>query len=210
MLKRLDFVVALSLVTIIVFGIALYNEVLVVPEWMLWAGIIAAGNLVRTRVYHNEEVEEITLVMAMILLAIQSIGWPEIAIATIVGVGVGEAFRNRPWYKKVYNTLAIGTAGVVTEIVYTYSNIAAMQTIIGTAILFDLLLYTFLVPIWLIVAKQTIWEIQESYWTTFYVVPVSAVIAAGMLASVHFLGTAAIVLIAVGTVMFLKPRYVIQ
>jgi hypothetical protein len=188
-------------------GVLLMNGTLVLPVWLLWSFFIASGNLIYTTVRHNNETERMTLVMTFILIAIQSLGWPEIAIATIIGVGIGELFQKREWYKKLYNTVVISVAGVVTEIMFTYSDIIVFQTIVGTAFVFDAVLYTLLVPIWLLVARQTVLEIHESYWLTFYNVPVSAMLAWGIITLVSAFGTLGVLAVAVGFLVLFKSHY---
>lgn len=209
--NRLALIVLLTIMLVAGIGSMLMSGTIVVPAWVLWGFFIASGNLIYTKVWHNNEVETISLVMAFTLLAIQALGWPQIAAATLLGVGLGEMFlTKKEWYKKLYNIVAITLAGVITEIVFTYSGLSFFTTIIGTAIVFDLLLFTFLVPIWLFVAKQTPSQIHESYFDTMYVVPLSAFIAWGMINVSAVLGVFGIVAIAIGTLAWLKPEYTIN
>jgi hypothetical protein len=188
-------------------GLLILNGVLVLPTWLLWSFFIASGNLIYTTVRHNNETERMTLVMTFILIAIQSLGWPEIAVATIIGVGIGELFQQRAWYKKLYNTVAISIAGVITEILFTYGDLVVFQTIVGTSLIFDAVLYTLLVPVWLWVAKQTIREIHESYWLTFYNVPVSAALAWTIITVVETFGAFGIMAIALAFLAAFRPSY---
>lgn len=200
--------IVLTIVAVIVFGHLTMHGHLAIPDWALWAMFIASGNLIYTKVWHRDEVETISLVMAFILISIQLLNWPEIAVATVLGVGIGEVFlTNREWYKKLYNIGAITLAGVATEIVYTYANWSVFQSILGTAIVFDLVLYTLLVPIWLLVAKQTVREIHRSYFATLYTVPLAAGLAWIMVNVVEAWGNAGILVMAIVTLVALKPEY---
>lgn len=210
MTQRLALIVLYAILGIVVAGYTLASGWATVPEWLLWSMFIASGNLIYTNVTHRRETESISLVMAFILIAIQVLGWPEIAAATILGVGFGELFlTRRRWYKKLYNTISIAIAGVFTEIVFTYSDIGLFKTIIGTAIVFDIVLYILLVPIWLRVAKQTPAEIADSYLNTLYVIPASALIAWVMVTAVDIFGMAGILMLAITTIMVIKPHYTI-
>lgn len=195
---------------ILALAIALLDILTSAPDWVMWALFVASGNLITTKVRHRNEVESISLVMAFILIAIQNLGWPEIVVATFVGVGLGEAFlTNRPWYKKLYNTAAVSLAGVLAEIAFTYSDIPITNTIIGTAIIFDIMLYLLLVPIWLWVAKQPVVEVADSYLNTMYVVPASALIAWTVITAVTVFGPTGVVLAAIATMLFIRPQYTI-
>lgn len=198
-----------AVVATALLGVLLMTGAVWLPNWLLWAMFIASGNLVSTKVTHNGETEQITLVMTFILIAIQSLGWPEIAVATVIGVGLGELWQKRPWYKKLYNTVAISIAGVITEILFTYSNFVPFETIMGSALVFDAVLYTLLVPIWLYVAKQTLLEIHESYWLTFYTVPLSAMLAWASLQAISLWGSAGIIAVTLTFFVLIKSHYVI-
>lgn len=208
MTQRLALILVYTVIVSVGFGAMLLSGSIVVPEWLLWGIFIASGNLIYTKIWHNDEVETVSLVMAFILLAIQSLGWPQIVLATIVGVGFGEIFlTKREWHKKLYNITSITFAGAITEIAFTYSDIPLFSTIIGTAIIFDVILYLMLVPIWLRVAKQTPSEIIDSYLNTLYVIPASAALAWVMINFADAFGNVGIIAIAVGTVLILRPEY---
>lgn len=202
--------VVVALLATLLLGVLLMTGAIWLPSWLLWSMFIASGNLIYTNVTHKGETERITLVMTFILIAIQSVGWPEIAIATIVGVGIGELAQHRAWYKKLYNTVAISIAGVITEILFTYSNFVPLETIVGSAFVFDAVLYTLLVPIWLYVAKQTWWEIHESYWLTFYVVPLSAILAWSAVTIATIFGSLGIIVTTLVFFGLIKSHYVLK
>lgn len=208
MTARLALIALYTVVSAVGFGTMLLSGNIVLEEWVLWGILIASGNLIYTKVWHNNEVETISLVMTFILIAIQSLGWPQIALATIVGVGFGEVFlTKRAWYKKLYNVGSVTIAGVLTEVAFTYSTIPLFHTIVGTAILFDVTLYLLLVPIWLRVAKQTPTEIVDSYFNTIYVIPASAALAWLLINVSDVYGNIGIMVLAVSTVLLLKPEY---
>jgi hypothetical protein len=202
MSKKLFALIALATAVVVASSNHLIDFMSGWPLWLLWGILIGLGNAIYTTVKRNDHIETISLMMAMILLALLNLSWPDIALATIIGVGLGELFKHKPWYKKAYSISAITIAAVITEIVYTYT---AVDTIMVSAIIMDVLLFTFYVPIWLWVAGQTSREITDSYWTSFWTVPVSAVIALGIneLSSYQY-GIAAI---AIMLILFLRPRY---
>lgn len=201
---RLFAVVTFATTLVVLMGSNLMEWLAGWPIWLLWGALIALGNAVYTKVTHNEHTETISLMMAMILLAILNLTWPQIAAATIVGVGLGELFRAKAWYKKLYSVAAISLAAVVTEIVYTFT---AVDTIIAVAIIMDLLLLALYTPIWLWVAREHPRDVLVSYLNSFWVVPVSAMMALGINAITDY--NYGILVVGMAMILLLRPRYTI-
>jgi hypothetical protein len=172
------------------------------PLWALWGVLIAAGNCVYTKIKHNDEVETISLMMAMILLAIMNLSWPEIAAATLLGVTLGQMLRSKQWYKKAYSIVAISIAAVVTEIIYTFTP---LNTVVALAVTMDLLMAVIYAPVWYRIAGESVKEIIQQYKQTFWTAPVSAVMAFTIneISSYQY----GIAFIAVVLVVTLRPRY---
>lgn len=210
MTKRLAVIVGLMLFLITTLGVLSIVGILVLPLWLYWAGLIAAGACVYTEIQHKGQSERFSLTMAMILLALNNLSWPQIGLATMVGVLLGQMVLSQGvlWYKRLYSAAAISLAGVVAEVFYTNVH-HSLWTFIAAAIIFDVLTYLFYMPIWVFVAKQSVRDALTSYWETIFLTGLSIVIALVLGLSGLLLGTWAIVTWAVFAILFARPTWTV-
>ena len=208
MTARLAIIVAYTVGVCVVLGSLIMQGVITLPDWVLWGILIAAGNLIYTKIRHGSQTETISLTMAMILLAVLYLSWPEIALATLLGVGIGNLLlSDAEWYKRLYNTVAISGAAVGTEVIYYLSGDKdTIMSLIGAAIVFDVFLFTLLAPVWYWIGGQTLREINRSYWKTAFIVPLSAGLALGMYYAAAA-GPIGIYLFVILLLMVMRPEY---
>lgn len=208
MTTRLGIILVYTIGVTIVLGGLLVSGVIFLPEWVLWGILIASGNLIYTRVRHGSETETISLTMAMILLSVLYLSWPEIALATLLGVGIGNLLlSDSAWYKRWYNTFAISIAAVGVELIYYLSGDKdSTLALIAAAILFDMFLFTLLSPIWHWIGGQSWREINVMYWRTVWIVPVSAGMALIMYNAAK-IGPMGIWLFSIALLVAMRPEY---
>lgn len=210
MTTRLAIIAGYTIIVAVVLGSLLVQGIITLPEWVLWGILIASGNLIYTKIRHGTESETISLTMAMILLAVLNLSWPEIALASLLGVGIGSLLlSDSPWYKRLYNTFAISAAAVGTEVLYYLAGDKdTVWALIGAAVIFDVILFSLLAPIWHYIGGQTWRQINKMYWKTSFIVPLSAGFALLMYEAASH-GPIGIYLFAVILLVFMRPEYTV-
>jgi hypothetical protein len=171
--------IAFAIMVVLLLVAALFTDAVTLPDWATWGLLIAGGGLIYTDVKRAHHRERLSLSMAMILLAILHLTWPEIAFATLIGLGLSQlVFTELPWSKRVYNVIASVTAAILVEWIYfALGDVDSTHSIIMTAITFDAVLALMYVPVWLRIGLKPL-QILRGYLATWWIVPASAAVAA--------------------------------